>query len=333
MQRAYRMETTAKLRHFPIRVDRSCLSALSIFAMSLHHICLHYHYSWTLFDLWPETHCSFPIRTCSTGLGSRWKTLQTAIPERGRVGRGWRLEVWDAVGIWLNFDFGSDFPELKPQCPCPQTSFAASPQPRARHLDSDTIWRPKSTKWMTKQLGLRIKYWFLVMSKMFCLRTQLQSLSLEYPQAGDCAPLSPERCKKALQPFTGGLCWATLLNTSDTFDTLTATVSLWRDHCCRRLLCRWQRLPFRHVSTASIHTGLQKKVNLDELGLNWWGWLQLISWFDTTWCKYNDRSMTKQKHGPLTLSATSRILPGLETSETPSPNSFCAVLLPMAYQC
>jgi hypothetical protein len=146
--------------------------------------------------------------------------------------------------------------------------------------------------------GSQIKYWFLVMSKMFCLRTQLQSLSLEYPQAGDCAPLSPEWCKKALQPFTGGLCWATLLNTSDTFDTLTATVSLWRDHCCRRLLCRWQRLPFRHVSTASIHTGLQKKVNLDELGLNWWGWLQLISWFDTTWCKYNDRSMTKRSMGP-----------------------------------
>lgn len=50
--------------------------------------------------------------------------------------------------------------------------------------------------------GSQIKYWFLVMSKMFCLRKQLQSLSLEYCQAGDCAPLSPERC---LQESTSAL--------------------------------------------------------------------------------------------------------------------------------
>ena len=104
-------------------------------------------------------------------------------------------------------------------------------------------------------------------------------------------------------------CWIHLLNTSDTVDTfdicewhlwipdsvhfcaLAGYVSflscLWRDHRCRRLNCCWQRLPFRHVSTVSIHTGLQKKVNLDELGQKWWGRLQVISWIDTTLCKYN----------------------------------------------
>ena len=171
--------------------------------------------------------------------------------------------------------------------------------PRARHLDSDTIWRPKSTKWMTKQLGLRSNIDFSWCQKCFVSGSNYSHFpwNIARPVIVHLYHLNGA-CKKALQPFTGGLCWATLLNTFDTFDTLTATVSLWRDHCCRRLLCRWQRLPFRHVSTASIHTGLQKKVNLDELGLNWWGWLQLISWFDTTWCKYNDRSMTKRSMGP-----------------------------------
>ena len=35
----------AKLCHVPLRVDRSCLGALSIFAMSLIRICLHNEYS------------------------------------------------------------------------------------------------------------------------------------------------------------------------------------------------------------------------------------------------------------------------------------------------
>lgn len=110
------------------------------------------------------------------------------------------------------------------------------------------------------------KKWFLVMSKMFCLRTQLQSLSLEYPQAGDCAPLSPERCKKALQPFTGALCWATLLNTS-AFGGTTAV-----DGC-------FAVGSAYHISTCfdcwKIHTGFKRKwtwmnlVSIDEGDFNW----------------------------------------------------------------